>query len=439
MNHRIGFAGFFAFMLILSGVSMAKQTYAVTQEEEEQKTRATSGRIVEVQYYCSSSSSSVEQESRTDPPAYCKEVTPGKFKAGQTVYTFVTIENTDIRRGTYYIEFYVTDENGKQWLGEEKRTPLRPNEKNSYALGWTIPDNAPTGKYTGYVVLYGEKTEQTKQGIVATKSKLESKVKIDAFTIIPSKDIYFIARIVDQNNEPVDMVALNVVEKFGVSAIKNYTLPVNTFPERFAVQWLVPNYQDGSTIEITAVKDGYKKSKAFVYKISRNSPSSGELFEHTFVLEKEQIVEEEVPIEKRGLRTFSEKIFVNDSEYVAGIVTTSDVTAVTLNQELKRIVFDIEQLGSRGSANITMPKTLIGGPFTVNKSGATFTQNATHSSIYLTYDAGAQTIEITGASVVPEFPLSIVVISIAMSIVIFGMFLARKRSNGLLGPNSVSR
>jgi hypothetical protein len=115
------------------------------------------------------------------------------------------------------------------------------------------------------------------------------------------------------------------------------------------------------------------------------------------------------------------------------------VTAVTLSQELKRIAFNIEQAGSRGSANITMPKTLIEGPFTVNKSGAAFTQNATHSSIYLTYDAGAQTIEITGASVVPEFPLSIIVITIAMSIVIFGMFLARKRTNGLLGSNLVSR
>jgi len=396
------------------------------EKEEAQDVRA--GRIVEVQYYCSSTSSSTEVESSTEPPSYCSDVTTGRFKAGQTVYSYVTIENTDVRRGTYYIEFSVADEKGSKWFGQEKRAPLKPNEKHAYALGWTVPDDAPIGEYMGFVVLYGEKTEYSTKGIVATKSRLDSRTKPDAFGIIPSQDSYFIARVVDKSNEPIEPpVSLSVIERFGALIIKSYTLSLATLPERFTVSWVPPNSKEGVTVEIIALKDGHKQSEAFVYTVSRNSPSSGELFDHTFVLEKEQMVKKEEPIKKIEPQTFFEKIYYDDKEYIAGIVTTSNVQAVTLDQSLKRMIFSIEELRSKGSANITMPKTLIEGPFTVNKSGVKFTQNSTHSSIYLTYDRGAQTIEITGSSVVPEFPLTgIVIIASISMVVVFGILMRRK-------------
>ncbi|MFQ5941305.1 MAG: hypothetical protein ACE5KA_06380 [Nitrososphaerales archaeon] len=436
MRYKMVVAVCFGVMLLLSAFSIAENANAVTREEEEDATRTTSGQIIDVRYYCSETSSSVDPDPQladdVETPTYCSDITAGTFKAGQTVYVFVTIENDDVKKGTYYIEFSVADETGNTWFGEEKRTPLRPNEENSYSLGWIIPDDAPVGQYVGYVVLYGEKTKQTKQGIVATKSKLDTEIEDDAFSIIPSKDTYFVARAVDVDNEPIDLpVSLSIVESFGSAIIDEYTLPFTTLPESFTVPWVVPFSKDGTTVKIIALKEGYKESEAFVYSVTKFSPSSGELFEHIFVLEREELVKKEEPIEKVDLRTFEEKISVDGEDYVARIETTSNVEMVTLDQPLKKIIFKLEESGSTGSAKITMPKTLIEGPFTVNKSGVTFTQDATHSSVYLTYDAGVQTIEITGASVVPEFPIGNIVITVAMSMVVFAIIIARKRTNGL--------
>ncbi|MFQ5970337.1 MAG: hypothetical protein ACE5J2_07585 [Nitrososphaerales archaeon] len=426
MGYKATFALSSALMLLLSGTSLT-EAYATHAEEKEVVTR--SGEIVEVRYFC------LEEQTGSDIPEYCEDIGPGKFRVGQTVYASVTIKNTDQARGTYFIEFSAVDELHNTWLGEEIRASLSPREENTYAVGWTVVDEAPIGDYSGRVVLYGETIEtggELGTKVKITKTSLDSRIEPDAFGVILAGEGYFIANILDKELVEIEPpLSLNILEKFAVDA-KSFTLSVTTLPAKFTVPWLTIFKKD-TALEITALKEGYKQSEPYLFIMPGNPPSSGKLFEHTFILEKEFVKMKngkEEPVAERGVQSFVKKISFDGKEYATGIVTTSNVQVVTLDQPLKRLIVDIEEDERSGSANITMPKTLIGGPFTVNRSNVVFTQNATHSSIYLEYDTGMQTIEITGSSVVPEFPLgsSFVIIASISMVVIFGILIGRKRS-----------
>jgi len=95
-----------------------------------------------------------------------------------------------------------------------------------------------------------------------------------------------------------------------------------------------------------------------------------------------------------------------------GNIDTSDLATT------KNMSFTVESSRGTGMCNITLPNSLIGGPYVLKVGGqapwssSTTAVNATHSALYLTYNGtGKYVVEITGATAVPEFlaPIAILV------------------------------
>ena len=99
--------------------------------------------------------------------------------------------------------------------------------------------------------------------------------------------------------------------------------------------------------------------------------------------------------------------------------SNSAVRAFNFNQPLKQICFEVSGLtGTSGYCNVTIPKNLLKGPWTVRLNGTDWnfisSENATHSFIYFTY-THMSTYEVTiqGTWAIPEFP-SILILAILM-------------------------
>jgi outer membrane protein assembly factor BamB len=94
--------------------------------------------------------------------------------------------------------------------------------------------------------------------------------------------------------------------------------------------------------------------------------------------------------------------------------TTTNFNTAALETEGK-ISFNVQGIGTTDMCNITLPDTMLSGPFNVTVDGEQpvyMTQpasNGTHTSLYFTYnDTIPHTVEITGTNVIPEFPATAV-------------------------------
>jgi hypothetical protein len=105
------------------------------------------------------------------------------------------------------------------------------------------------------------------------------------------------------------------------------------------------------------------------------------------------------------------KIVTNGQTFY--IVTESNSTIYDFNfsKEKKAISFTVEgDAGTVGFCNITVPKSLLSGPYTIKIDNETILNgyrpptNGTHEFIYITYNHSKHTIEVIGTTVIPEFP-----------------------------------
>jgi hypothetical protein len=89
-----------------------------------------------------------------------------------------------------------------------------------------------------------------------------------------------------------------------------------------------------------------------------------------------------------------------------------------------------ETAGATGFCNVTIPKQLLAGVFTVTVDGQSISQvtssdNGTHTWLHLTYPQNAKTIEIAGSIFIPEFPQPIM-LSLFLSCIIGVVVVATK-------------
>jgi hypothetical protein len=94
---------------------------------------------------------------------------------------------------------------------------------------------------------------------------------------------------------------------------------------------------------------------------------------------------------------------------------------------LKKIAYTLQGIsGTIGASNITIPNEMLGGPYTVtvdgilplDPPGVVTSTNGTHTSLYFAYMQSSHAIEITGTTVIAEFPSTIILpLLIAMSLV----------------------
>ena len=85
--------------------------------------------------------------------------------------------------------------------------------------------------------------------------------------------------------------------------------------------------------------------------------------------------------------------------------------------------------GTKGFSNITIPKILLGSPYTIEVDGTSvasiISSNETHTTFHLTYTHSNHTVEITGSTVVPEFSASLILLLFTFFLSVLAM-LAKK-------------
>ena len=96
--------------------------------------------------------------------------------------------------------------------------------------------------------------------------------------------------------------------------------------------------------------------------------------------------------------------------YYVTTFSNSTVASFNFNVPLKRISFNVTS-GGFGFCNVTIPRELLGGYFTVVIDHVQvpligITKNDTHSSLYFTFGYGTHFVEVYGTTVIPEFPWS---------------------------------
>ena len=123
--------------------------------------------------------------------------------------------------------------------------------------------------------------------------------------------------------------------------------------------------------------------------------------------------------------------------YLVEVHSNSTVSKLEFSDVKKCIKVNISgPLTTVGFCNITIPKALLGGPYTVKIDNTIicedydFPSNITHVFIYLLYNHSEHTIEIVGKTVIPEFP-SVVILSLCIATSMLAVVLTKIRKGRL--------
>jgi hypothetical protein len=117
--------------------------------------------------------------------------------------------------------------------------------------------------------------------------------------------------------------------------------------------------------------------------------------------------------------TIIQKVQWQNSNFIIGIRTLSDLGPHTFDQSAKAYAFDINKPHS--FVTVIIPQDLLWGPYQGNLNGnrtltTTFYKNGTHAWIGF-HPSKSGTIQITGTTAIPEFPLFVPLV-IGISVVI---------------------
>src|SRR5438445_3620518 len=126
----------------------------------------------------------------------------------------------------------------------------------------------------------------------------------------------------------------------------------------------------------------------------------------------------------------SQNIQWTDKNFIVGIRTLSDVGTFAFDQSIKSYAFDINKANTH--VTVVMPQELLWGPYEVKLNGngtlyTVFHNNGTHVWIGMT-PPKTGTIQLTGTTAIPEFPLFIPLV-IGISAVIALQFRNRLNFN----------
>jgi hypothetical protein len=112
--------------------------------------------------------------------------------------------------------------------------------------------------------------------------------------------------------------------------------------------------------------------------------------------------------------------------YPVSALSNSEITGFSINQSAKMISFNITgATGTSGFCNLTIPRVLLGEPYTVQIDGSYVSpivmSNSTHTSIYFTYIHSTHVVQIVGATIVAEFTTVApnILLMVVLSLVLF--------------------
>ncbi|MEO9295458.1 MAG: MG2 domain-containing protein [Nitrososphaera sp.] len=121
-------------------------------------------------------------------------------------------------------------------------------------------------------------------------------------------------------------------------------------------------------------------------------------------------------------------------QFTVDITSNSQVTDVKLDEQAKKISFNVEgETGTKGAAEVTIPKAMLSGNMMVMIDGQAManddvivkSQTASDVTFEMNYHHSKHTVDVAGTNVVPEFPMSALVMAAAISSVV-GVMVAAK-------------
>jgi len=125
------------------------------------------------------------------------------------------------------------------------------------------------------------------------------------------------------------------------------------------------------------------------------------------------------------------------------IASNSTVSAFEFRQQEKKVTFHVEgQTGTEGVTEITIPKALLNGEIMVSIDGkvippessdvVTIADTEEGMTLEINYHHSEHTVEVSGTNVVPEFPVSMVMMAAAIVSVIATVSLVSKRRGSVI-------
>jgi len=115
------------------------------------------------------------------------------------------------------------------------------------------------------------------------------------------------------------------------------------------------------------------------------------------------------------------------------MLSNSTVSNFNFNESLKQISFNVTgPTGKKGYCNITIPKDLLQGPWTIMfnnnnyTSNCRITENTTHTFIYIPYSCSTNAVQIIGTTAIPETTPAMI-IPLLMVLSMITLFLIKRR------------
>lgn len=128
------------------------------------------------------------------------------------------------------------------------------------------------------------------------------------------------------------------------------------------------------------------------------------------------------------------QIVWDNQAFSAMLASNSTVSSFVFDQTNKRMTFSvIGSDGTEGYFNLSLPKALLSGPWTVLLDGTdvtsetTVTENTTQTTFHLIYNQTDHSVQITGTNVVPEF--SSLWLLMALFLILTSALLVRARNS----------
>jgi MG2 domain-containing protein len=130
-------------------------------------------------------------------------------------------------------------------------------------------------------------------------------------------------------------------------------------------------------------------------------------------------------------------------DFEVEVASNSTVDNFKFSQEEKKVSFRVEgETGTRGVAQVTLPKELLSGEMVVSIDGRVLAEDsndvivtsdtATEMTLEINYPHSEHTVEVTGTNVVPEFPVSMVVMAAAIASVIATISIVTRKRTSLI-------
>jgi hypothetical protein len=123
-------------------------------------------------------------------------------------------------------------------------------------------------------------------------------------------------------------------------------------------------------------------------------------------------------------------------QFQVKITSNSNVGNVEFKQQEKKVSFTVEgETGTQGAAEVTIPKAMLSGEMTAYIDGEAMTANdvivksETDADITfeINYHHSEHTVDVTGTHTSPEFPLSALVMAVAVGSIVAAVTISKRR------------